>query len=68
MIAKNITTTEVFHKIVLEFGTVAVQTRVTVHNTTIQQAIERCKEFGYVEPKWYEFWKSKLTVIRTESK
>lgn len=68
MLAKNIKNTEVFDKIILEFYAGSVGTRVTVHDMTMPQAIERCAQFGYVEPKWYEFWKTKLRVTHTISK
>ena len=28
----------------------------TFHNTTFNQALEKAKQFGYKEPKWYKPW------------
>ena len=33
-----------------------------LHDKTIEEAVATAKEFGYVSPKWWEFWKGKLHV------
>ena len=35
---------------------------IVLKNATPEIALERAKFFGYVEPRWWEFWKKKLTI------
>lgn len=34
-------------------------TTVHFYEMTEEEALNRCAIYGYVEPKWYEFWKRK---------
>lgn len=35
------------------------------HNCTIESAMARAREFGYVKPKWYEVWRPHALIDLT---
>jgi hypothetical protein len=38
----------------------------TFHDVDVDEAIDKAKVFGYVEPKSYEFWKRKADIYTYE--
>ena len=54
-----------FSQIWLRWGNEIESTRLTMHDTTLEDAIGRAKFFGYREPKWYQFWLNKIEVVTT---
>ena len=37
-----------------------------LHDVTEERALQMAKKFGYIAPKWYEFWKSKIRFVKIE--
>lgn len=57
-----------YDTIILEWKDSNCYNRVTLHNIGIKKAIEQAEFFGYIKPKWYQFWKPKLRVYPYNSK
>jgi hypothetical protein len=53
-----------YQTIILMFRAKNGTTHCTFHNITEAEALSRINQLGYVEPKWYEFWKDKLKITK----
>lgn len=41
-------------------------TSLVVHDKTLDEALACASEFGYCEPKWWQFWRHKIRVYNWE--
>lgn len=51
------TDSKIYGVIIAEWYDDRGYSRLKMHNCTKQDALERAAFFGYVKPKWFQFWK-----------
>lgn len=55
---------KIYGTVIAEWYDDSKYTRLKMHNCTKQEALDRAVLFGYVKPKWFQFWKqSTLNII-----
>lgn len=48
---------EIFNTIIVTWKQGNTITRITIYNATKQEAFDNAAFFGYIEPRWWQFWK-----------
>ena len=51
-----------YSTIIINFGNLHSSTEMVFHDRTKEYAIAQAVAAGYITPKWYQFWKPRLSI------